>query len=673
MCLLAFIVIPLSAMVCSKASYLTLRGRNRLGMQVHPPRRTVCLSQWARMPWVALFLSVTLPLTCVQRAIAADSPALLSPAEAARTMEVPKGFRVTLFAGEPDVRQPVGMCMDDRGRLWVAEAYNYPNHGTRPGDRIVIFADTNGDGRFDQRTVFTDRLNYVTGVEVGFGGVWVVSPPYFYFFPDRNHDDRPDRDPQLLLDGLGTHANAHNLANALAWGPDGWLYGTHGRTNWSLIGKPGTPDAKRIRFDGGVYRYHPVRHIWESYADGTTNPWGIDWNEHGEAFVSNCVNPHLFHVIQGAHYEPWRNRDSSRYAYERIATIADHLHYLGGDDFHAGVGSKAEDLLGGGHAHCGIMIYLGDNWPAQYRDTIFMNNIHGHRINNDLPRRFKSGYRASHATDLMRSADPWFVGINLLYGPDGAVYVTDWSDTGECHSVTNTQKETGRIFRITYGNIELSSVDVDTLSTAELVQRQWHPNDWHVRHARRLLQERAAMGQSMVATHAELKAMYRNASGSPQRLRALWALHVTGGADQEFLTQLLQSDDEYCVVWAIRLLCEHEQPSENARQKFHELAANTTSAFVRLYLASSLQRLSPEYRWPLAERLLEHAEDASDPNIPHMIWYGIEPLVHDDTNRFIDLATHTQIPMIRQHIAKRVASLPPSAKSPSREPRKPAE
>ena len=202
-----------------------------------------------------------------------EQPEVLPAEEAARTMIVPEGFRVTLFAGEPDVQQPIGFCIDDRGRLWVAEAYNYPNHGTRPGDRILIFEDTDGDGKHDKRTVFYDQLNYVTGIEVGFGGAWVMSPPNFYFIPDRDADDRPDSDPIVLLDGFGNHANSHNLANGFAWGPDGWLYGTHGRTNWSEIGKPGSSAEERVRFDGGVYRYHPERHVWEPFADGTTNPW----------------------------------------------------------------------------------------------------------------------------------------------------------------------------------------------------------------------------------------------------------------------------------------------------------------------------------------------------------------------------------------------------------------
>jgi len=279
----------------------------------------------------------------------------------------------------------------------------------------------------------------------------------------------PDGEPQVLLDGFGNHANSHNLANGFAWGPDGWLYGTHGRTNWSLLGKPGTPDEERIHFDGGVYRYHPVRHVWEPFADGTTNPWGIDFDDFGQGFVCNCVNPHLFHVIQGAHYEPWRDRPSSQHAYRRIDTIADHLHFTGVSNVRDGIGSPEEDDIGGGHAHCGTMVYLGGTWPDRYRNTVFMNNIHGKRVNNDILKRLGSGYTASHGPDLMKSPDSWFMGVTIAYGPDGSVFVSDWSDTGECHSVKNTQRDTGRIFKISYGQPAAMRQDVSELADDELV------------------------------------------------------------------------------------------------------------------------------------------------------------------------------------------------------------
>jgi putative membrane-bound dehydrogenase-like protein len=586
---------------------------------------------------------------------AVDAP--LAPLEAARTMKVPAGFRVTLFAGEPDVKQPIGFCIDDRGRLWVAEAYNYPNHGVRPGDRILIFEDTDGDGRFDKRTVFYDGLNYVTGIEVGFGGAWVMSPPYFYFIPDRDGDDKPDGAPVVLLDGFGNHANSHNLASALAWGPDGWLYGTHGRTNWSVIGKPGTPEKDRIRFDGGVYRYHPQRHVWEPFADGTTNPWGVDWDDYGQAFVCNCVNPHLFHVIQGAHYEPWRNRQSSRFAYQRIDTIADHLHYVGKGSVVEGLGSAAEDAAGGGHAHCGTMIYLGDQWPDRYRGTVFMHNIHGHRINNDILRRVGSGYVASHGNDLMRAQDSWYMGVILQYGPDGGVYSCDWSDTGECHSVVNTQRETGRIYKITYGESSKPEIDLARCSDRELVELQLHRNDWYVRHARRILQERAARGDDLADAAEQLKSLLAGEQPVERKLRLIWALHVIGRADDDLLLALSKAESAYVRAWAVRLLTEHAELPASAVNRFVELANGDPSAFACLHLASALQRLGSADRWRVGEALVRRAEFSVDANIPLMVWYGIEPLVHDDLPRFVKLSVLAEIPLVRRFIARRVAEL----------------
>lgn len=592
-----------------------------------------------------------------------QAPEPLPPEEAAARMRVPEGFEVNLFAGEPDVKQPVSLCLDDRGRLWVAEAYSYPDHTDEPAkDRILIFEDEDGDGRFDRRTVFYDRLNYVSGIEVGFGGVWVMSPPYFFFIPDRDGDDVPDGEPEVVLDGFGNHSNAHNIANGFAWGPDGWLYGTHGRTNWSLIGKPGTPEAERIRFDGGVWRFHPVRGVWEPFADGCTNPWGIDWDDYGQAFIPNTVDPHLFHAIQGAHYEPWRNRESSRFAYERIETIADHLHFIGGKDIRAGLGSAEEMALGGGHSHCGILVYLGDNWPDRFRNTVFLHNTHGRRINHDILARKGSGYTASHAPDLVQAEDPWFMGVNFRTAPDGTVYFTDWSDTGECHSIRNTRRKTGRIYRIAYGTPEKRRVDLAELDDGELVDLQLHKNDWFVRHARRLLHERAAAGRDLSLAHAQLRELFvDDHPDETRKLRALWSLWVTGGIDDEFLVAQLDHPSEYVRAWAVQFLCEDRSPPREARDRFTEMAREGDSQLVRLYLASALQRLRADWRWPIAEGLIGRSEDIQDQNLPLMGWYGIEPLVHADVVRFAGLVEDASAPLTRRHIARRIASLPDPA------------
>jgi uncharacterized cupredoxin-like copper-binding protein len=222
----------------------------------------------------------------------------LSGVEAARAMTVPKGFTVTLAAAEPAVVRPIGFALDDRGRLWVAEARTYPVRAAEGKglDRILILEDTNGDGRLDSRKVFVEGLNLVSGIEVGFGGVWVGAAPYLLFIPIKEGTDLPAGPPQVLLDGWG-YQDTHETLNTFTWGPDGWLYGTHGVFTQSNVGKPGAPPSERQRLNAGIWRYHPTRHVFDVFAEGTSNPWGLDYNDYGHFFTTACVIEHLYHVI----------------------------------------------------------------------------------------------------------------------------------------------------------------------------------------------------------------------------------------------------------------------------------------------------------------------------------------------------------------------------------------
>jgi putative membrane-bound dehydrogenase-like protein len=593
-------------------------------------------------------LFVPLPLLAETR-----TPAPLPAEQAAKEMKLPDGFRSTLFAAEPDVVQPISFAIDHRGRLWVAEALNYGEWKPTGKDRIVILEDTDGDGRADKRTVFYEGFNYITGIEVGFGGVWVMSPPGLYFIPDRDGDDKPDGPPEVVFDGFGYKESRHNLANGFTWGPDGWLYGGHGRTSPSDVGPPGTPPEKRIHCDGGVYRIHPTKRIFENFADGTTNPWGVDFDDYGACFVSNCVNPHLFHMIQGGHYEPWRNRPSSLYAYERLPTIADHLHYAGAD-LKTSVGTADTLALGGGHAHCGTLVYLGGSFPAEYRNTVLMCNVHGHRINRDILKRVGSGYVASHGKDFALSTDPWFMGVTLRTGPDGSVFVSDWSDTGECHTYKPDTK-TGRIFKISYGTPDKLRVDLSKKTDAELAALQTSRNEWEVRTARRLLQERVVRhGWRDRSALESLRQMLINpALSEPQQLRVLWALFVTDGINGPSLETLLEDGREHVRAWAVQLLGESGTHSPKRLAKFAEMARRDPSPVVRLYLASALQRLPAADGWSIAEGLLSHAEDEKDANLPLMDWYGVEPLVAADPERALKLVANAKIPLVRRYIARR--------------------
>src|SRR5688500_1923154 len=202
------------------------------------------------------------------------NPQPISAEEAAKSFKMPPGFKVQVFASEPDVQNPIAMAWDARGRLWIAENYTYAENRKKfeltLRDRIIILADKDGDGRFDERKVFTDDLQMLTSIELGFGGVYARCPPQLLWIPMK--DDQPNGAPVVLLDGFKVPAeNYHNLANGLRWGPDGWLYGRCGASAPGDVGAPGTPDAERVPLRGGIWRYHPQRKPFEALCHGTTN------------------------------------------------------------------------------------------------------------------------------------------------------------------------------------------------------------------------------------------------------------------------------------------------------------------------------------------------------------------------------------------------------------------
>jgi putative membrane-bound dehydrogenase-like protein len=579
-------------------------------------------------------------------------------------MSVPEGFHVTLAASEPDVRQPIALALDDRGRIWIAECHSYPNWSAEGRDRILVLEDEDGDGRLERRKVFREGLANLSGIEVGFGGVWACATPNLIFIPDRNGDDVPDGEPVIILDGWDLNAK-HNVFNGLTWGPDGWLYGCNGILSNSRVGRPGTQDDLRVPINCGVWRYHPTRGNFEVVAWGTTNPWGLDFDDRGEMFISNCVIPHLFHAVPGAHFQRMFGEDFNPHLYGLMESCADHLHWAGGDWQESRGAKGRHGEAGGGHAHAGAMVYLGDNWPERYRGSIFLVNIHGNRVNHDVLERAGSGYVARHERDFLLANDPWFRGLELTYGPDGAVWLIDWSDAGECHEsdAHGAHRESGRIYRIAFGTPRPARVDIQAGSDSDLVRLQLHRNDWHARHARRVLQERAAAGRDMSRVHAELLAVFDGEPDEARKLRALWALHASGGAGSEWLASQFGHPLEAVRGWAVRLLVEGNDLSAEVLSRFEALARGDPSPCVRLQLASALGRMPAASRWGVAAGLLARAEDAGDRNLPLMIWYGIESLVPLDPARAVGLIPRTAIPALRERMARRAAALDPGASS----------
>ncbi len=629
----------------------------------------------------------------------------LSPEQAAKEMTLPPGFKATLFAGEPDVKQPIAFCIDDRGRLWVVENYTYPIRQPegQGKDRIVVFEDTNGDGKFDKRTVFMEGLNMASGIEWGFGGIYVGAVPWLLHIPVKETDagPQPAGEPVKLLEGFAWQ-DTHEMLNSFTWGPDGWLYGCHGVFTHSHVKVVGAPDSERQFINAGVWRYHPTKKRFEVFAEGTSNPWGVDFDERGQCIIEACVIPHLFHMIQGGryqrqggqHYAPsldeakrvapgYFTQDFAKpgaqpinpFIYDDIKTIADHRHYLGATP-HGG--NARSDAAGGGHAHAGLMVYLGGSWPAEYRGQIFMNNIHGSRINMDVPEREGSGFVGKHGKDFILFNDRWSQIINLQSDQDGSVYLIDWYDKQQCHTrnPADHDRSNGRIFKITYGDTKTTKVDLGNASLMELIDALNKPSAWYYRHARRILQERGLDFKTKARLQLGMvEVLENNRSGNSEQerskaaaemLKMIWLMHSTGAFQEnllegllkgkEFGVRLLRHGDESVRAWTIQLLCEDKKPSSDALKEFERLAKEDPSPVVRLYLASACQRLTVEQRAPIVEALLAHAEDANDHNLPLMYWYAAEPVVGADPVKGALLLAKTKIPVIREFISKRMTA-----------------
>jgi putative membrane-bound dehydrogenase-like protein len=599
----------------------------------------------------------------------------LSAPEAAASLRLPPGFKATVFAAEPDVQNPIAMTWDAHGRLWIAENYTYAERSTKfemkLRDRVLIFEDRNGDGRFSSRRVFTDDVQRLTSVEVGLGGVWLMCPPQLLFVPDRDEDGVPDGPAEVVLDGFTIPPeNYHNFANGLRFGPDGWLYGRCGGSSPGDLGAPGTPKEQRIPLRGSIWRYHPQRKVVEVLSSGTTNPWGHDWDRHGELFFINTVNGHLWHGITGAHYARPLTIDPNPYTYALIDLHADHWHFDTGQEWQKSRDGTA-NAHGGGHAHIGMMIYNGDNWPAPYRGKLYTLNYHGRRANQEILERKGSGYIGRHGKDAFLMDDTWFRGIEIGYGPDGGVFVLDWSDTGECHNALGVSRTSGRVYKITHGEPKRNGpADLTEVGGRVLVELQTHANEWFARQARLQLATRAAGGHKLTHAIEDLRAMFAANSDPVVKLRALWTLYSLGAAEPAFLRAVLRHPDEHVRTWAIRLLSDawpldttlsqrpkHSAPAADPQvvKDFVALAKSDRSALVRLALASVLQRLEPSARIELAATLASRKEDAADHNLPLMIWYGLIPLAETAPAALAKIASGCELPVTRKLIARRLA------------------
>lgn len=602
---------------------------------------------------------------------ATDGP--MDPAEVCRTAKLPPGFELQVFAAEPDVQNPIGICTDHKGRVWVAENFTWAgnNLGTWDDslrDRLVVLADTDGDGKHDTRTVFWDGGTRMTSVAVGLGGAWVIDLPNLLFIPDRDDDLVPDGPPEIVLDGIDEKSVGHTPCNGLKWGPDGWLWARHGIQGTSRIGVPGAGDSQRVHVNTGVWRYHPGRKTVEGVISGMTNSWGTDFDTHGETFVINTVIGHLWHAVHGSHVERMYGTDLEPHVYDLVPQVADHVHWDTGEkwsDIRFGVSDKTS-AAGGGHAHIGLMIYQGTNWPAEYRGGLFTLNLHGRRVNHDLLAPKGAGYVATHGADMAFIEDPWYRGMDLVAGPDGGVFIADWSDTGECHDHDGVHRTSGRIYKLVHGKPRgTRRVDVAALEGTALRGNLLVEDQWWSRAAVREWQKRALAGADLSADVAWLRDRAAKAADPLERLRAIWALAAIDTReartlDDGFLMGLLDDADPFVRSWGVRLLVDESspsgaQPSAAALARLLQLARTDLAPPVQLHLASAIGRLADGPAWELAAALAAHDTFAADAQFPKLVWFGLAPSVPRHLDEAVSLATTGALPPLCRNLARYVA------------------
>jgi putative membrane-bound dehydrogenase-like protein len=579
-----------------------------------------------------------------------------SPEDAVRRMRVPDGFEVKLAASEPDCRQPVTMSFDDRGRLWVIQYLQYPApaglkpikvdqylrtkydrvpepppRGPKGADRITIFEDTRGDGHFKKAKDFVTGLNLASGMALGYDGVFVVQPPYLLFYPDRNHDDVPDGDPEVLLSGFGME-DAHALANSLLWGPDGWLYGVQGSTV--------TANIRGISFQQGIWRYHPRSREFELFAEGGGNTWGLDFDRHGNAIAStNYGTSAVLHQVQGGYYVKGFSKHGelhNPYAFGYF----DHVPYQG---------------FRGGHVTCGGILYRGGSFPKEFTDTFIAANPLSNAIFWHVLTPQRSSFTARFGGELVAGNDTWFRPVDCLVGPDGSLFVADWYDKRINHvdPVDNWDRSNGRIYKIeARGTKPAAGLPLSGRSSLELVGLLDHPNDWYVREARRILSERR---DPLVIPI--LRKKLRENTGQ-LALECLWALYVSGGFDDATAAELLGHSNQDVRTWTVRLLGDAKRVSPTIRTRLVQLARTESCSTVRSQLACTCKRLPGNAALPIVRELLEHREDEDDPHIPLLLWWAIEDKAASHREQVLQLLTERTAwssPLIRNFIVERLS------------------
>jgi putative membrane-bound dehydrogenase-like protein len=632
--------------------------------------RRVLAGRWAHIGLVCAFFAIGAHQSAtVQGAVAKTTDASskprsskpLSAAAALRGFRIPSDLEIELVLSEPVVRQPLYVDWDARGRMWVVQYIQYPYPAGltmvsrdeywravydkvpppppkhfRGLDRITIHEDTDGDGKYDKHKTFLDGLNIVTSFAFGRGGVWVLNPPYLLFYPDRDGDDVPDRDPEVHLQGFGLE-DTHSVVNSLQWGPDGWLYGAQGSTVTGHVLRPGLDKHPVHSMGQLIWRYQPETRRYEIFAEGGGNAFGIEIDSKGRLFSGhNGGDTRGFHYVQGGYYQKGFQKHgplSNPYAFGFFPAMAHHAVQRFTHKF---------------------VVYEDMALPEAYQGKFFgVEPLQGTVVYGDIDRD-GSSFKTKDLGRPVATSDPWFRPVNITVGPDGAIYLCDMYEpmiSHRDHFGGTISKETGRIYRLKKKGAAARVVNLGNEQTNSLIARLDDANKWTRRTAQRLLAERRdPLGK------LPLVKRLTDPSGS-RALEALWALHGTKALDEATAVKGLRHPDANVRLWTVRLLCDDRTVSRSIAAQLARMASAETNLDVLSQLACSARRLPAADSLAILREIAIRDRGVDDIHLPLLIWWGIEAKAEsdrDDVMALFDKPDFWRRPMVRKHLVQRI-------------------
>ncbi|WP_188505394.1 PVC-type heme-binding CxxCH protein [Parapedobacter pyrenivorans] len=436
----------------------------------------------------------------------------LSSEESKKLMQVPIGFELQLFAAEPDIVNPMAMSWDEKGRLWIIEAMDYPNNFVElkgeSNDRIKICEDTDGDGVADKFTVFADKLNIATSLTFANGGVIVAMAPDFIFLKDTDGDDVADSRETIMTGWRknDTHAGPSNLQ----YGFDNKIWGVTG-----YAGFDGQIDGKRMAFAQGVYHFKPDGTDFEYLATTSNNTWGLGMTEDNNVFISTANNTHsAFYSMPEQLVQRRLQEDDQKLNINAVQKIDGHY------EVHAMQPNLRQvDVVGGFTSAAGHQLYTARDYPQAYWNKVaFVTEPTVRLIHNAVIEPDGAGFKEHDGWNLVASSDEWFGPVHAEVGPDGAVWILDWynfiiqhnvfvpaqapSDkvlpfVDQPHGPGNAfesdlrDKKYGRVYRLVYKDaMHKSSYKLSKDDTNGLLKALKSDNKFWRMHAQRLLVER---------------------------------------------------------------------------------------------------------------------------------------------------------------------------------------